>query len=92
MLKLVRKSDIAPEKRNASKHHSADNSSNIAIKRAIHRRVTPAQKDTTLFGTYNRKSKDGTDVKARINNGGDQSIYLYFRNIYPSMSLNSLSK
>jgi len=91
-LDLIRQSDIAPVKRNSSKHNTSDNSSMVAMKRKIHARVATQAKGNTLFGMYNSKTRDGSAVASQKPNRGDQSSYLYFKSIFPSMSLNSVTK
>lgn len=84
-LTLIRNSDISTKKGGRGKHHTSDNSSGVALKRKIHARVATQTKTETLFGDYAK----GAEKKP---NRSSQSTYLYFKTIFPSMSLNSVTK
>ena len=84
-LDIIRNSDVATKKMGRGKHATSDNSSLIALKRKIHARVATQQRKNTLFGEHSK----GTQKRA---NGGDQSSYLFYKSIFPSMSLNSVTK
>ena len=85
-LDLIRNSDVATKKMGRGKHSTSDNSSLVALKRKIHNRVSSQAKKTTLFGM----DVKGSSVKRA--QGGDQSSYLFYKSIFPSMSLNSITK
>lgn len=95
MLKIIRESNVAPSTvRDRGKHNTSDNSSATALKRKIHSRVASQTKKNTLFGDkYSIVSKNaGGDKKQQRSKGGNQGTYLYFKGIFPSMSLNSVTK
>ncbi len=84
-LDIIRDSNVSTSKNGRGKHHTSDNSSGIALKRRIHARVATQAKTQTLFGEHSK----GTDKRP---NNGSQSTYLYFKSIFPSMSINSVTK
>tara|TARA_A100001011_G_C14305359_1_gene842824 strand:+ start:2141 stop:2443 length:303 start_codon:yes stop_codon:yes gene_type:complete len=93
-LALIRNSDVAPAKEGRGKHNTSDNSSGIAMKRAIHARVADRNRGNTLFGDFGGGAvANGTKVagKQQNPNKGAQSTYLYFKSIFPSMSINTVS-
>lgn len=95
MLKVIRESNVAPSTvRARGKHYTADNSSATALKRKIHSRVASQAAKNTLFGDkYSIVSKNAGGVaKTQKPKGGNQGTYLYFKGIFPSMSLNSVTK
>tara|TARA_Y100001970_G_C14164147_1_gene820278 strand:- start:242 stop:535 length:294 start_codon:yes stop_codon:yes gene_type:complete len=95
MLKIIRESNVAPSTvRARGKHHTSDNSSATALKRKIHSRVASQAKKNTLFGDkYSIVAKNaGGAAKQQKSKGGEQGTYLYFKGIFPSMSLNSVTK
>ena len=95
MLKIIRESNLAPSTvRGRGKHHTADNSTAAALKRKIHARVATQAKKNTLFGekTSIVSKNAGGDRNDQKPKGGSQGTYLYFKSIFPSMSLNSVTK
>jgi len=94
MLKIIRGSNIAPAKKGRGKHNTSDNSSATALKRKIHSRVASQAKKNTLFGDkYSIVSKNaGGNRNDQKPKGGTQGTYLYFKGIFPSMPLNSVTK
>ncbi len=94
MLKIIRDSNVAPAKKGRGKHNTSDNSSATALKRKIQSRVASQTKKNTLFGDkYSIVAKNAGGVaKQQKSKGGNQGTYLYFKSIFPSMSLNSLTK
>lgn len=95
MLKIIRESNVAPSNvRERGKHNTSDNSSATALKRKIQSRVASQSKKNTLFGDkYSIVAKNaGGPEKQQKPKGGSQGTYLYFKGIFPSMSLNSVTK
>jgi len=84
-LDLIRNSNVAPAKEGRGKHNTSDNSSDVALKRRIQSRVATQEKTQTLFGDYAKSTN-------KRPNRGSQSTYLYFKTIFPSMSINSVTK
>ena len=93
-MQIIRNSNIAPAKKGRSKHHTSDNSSATAMKRSIQNRLSSTVKKTTLFGDkYPIVAKNaGGEKKQQTSKGGNQGTYLYFKGIFPSKSLNSVTK
>jgi hypothetical protein len=79
----IRQSDLG-SKKTGTKHHTQDFSSGTALKRKIHARVASVDKKVVLFG----ENCNGQSVP----NKGSSSDYIFFKNLYPRMSLSSVTK
>ena len=79
----IRQADLG-SKKTGGKHHTQDFSSETALKRKIHARVASTDKKVVLFG----ENSNGHTVP----NKGNSSDFIYFKNIYPRMSLMSVTK
>ena len=82
-LSSIRQADLG-SKKSGTKHHTQDFSSSTALKRKIHAKVASSDEKVILFGENN----NGQTAP----NKGNSSDYIYFKNIYPRMSLRSLTK
>ena len=82
-LASIRQADLG-SKKTGSKHHTQDFSSETAIKRKIQVKVASADKKVVLFGENSNGHAEP--------NKGNSSDYIRFKNIYPRMSLRSVTK
>ena len=97
MLKQVMDSDVPPKKRGRGKHYTSDNSSATAIKRRLQREFAQLNKSKTLFGDFAggygpHGGKTDGDVEVKKPNNGSQGTYIFFKSLFPGMSLNSVGR
>jgi len=97
MLKKIMDSDIQPTAKGRGKHYLSDNSSATAIKRRLQREFAQLNKEKTLFGNYSggygpHGGKAGSTSNVKPPNGGTQGTYVFFKSLFPGMSINSVGR
>ena len=87
---VIRDSNVAPAKKEELSI-TLDNSSATALKKNSISRCITIKKNTLFGDKYSIVSKKLADPPQQKSKGGNQGTYLYFKSIFPSMSLNSVT-